>query len=71
MLVPSAALAAGLAAGAAVRLRGWWAVGVVAPLVSVLAYQLLPSNAGLNAVVAVTVYAATGAASTAIIESRQ
>ena len=69
-LLPSAVLVVGLGVAYAVRLRGWWAVGLVAPVLSLVAIGPLPEWPALRAAVAVAVYAAAGATSTAVAERR-
>jgi hypothetical protein len=55
---------------ALLRLQGWWAVGLVAPLLGLSAVSPLGDWPVLAAIVGVAVYAAVGAASTAIYEWR-
>ena len=69
-LLPALVIVAGLVVGAAVRLKGWPVVALVAPVLSFFAIEPLPSWEVLQGAVTVLVYAVCGGASTAIIESR-
>jgi hypothetical protein len=70
ILLPAVTVAAGLIVAALLRLQGWWAVGLVAPLLGLSAVSPLGDWPVLAAIVGVAVYAAVGAASTAIYEWR-
>ena len=70
LLLPAVTVAAGLVVAAVLRLQGWWAVGLVAPLLGLSAASPLGDWPVLAALAAIAVYAAAGAASTAIYERR-
>jgi hypothetical protein len=69
-LLPTVVLVVGLVVAGALRLRGWWAVAIVAPVLTLTALGPLPNWPVLRATVAVLVYAAAGAVSTALAARR-
>ena len=69
-LLPTVVLVVGLVVAGVLRLRGWWAVAIVAPVLTLTALEPLPSWPVFRAAVAVLVYAAAGAVSTAIARPR-
>ncbi len=64
--LPALVLVVGLGVAFAVRLRWWWVVGLVAPILCLVALDPLSQWPVLRAVAAVAAYTAVGAASTAL-----